>query len=273
MHADPLAAYAYRWFEPIAKRSTIDQYFGRFWKHLRRLDATYDMVISASDDLSTRLRAGGLANVVTNPMGVDPGVFSPGLRDDGLRRGMLARCDLPPEASLLLGVGRMAPEKRWPMVIEAVAASGYRHPIGLLLVGNGRDAEAIRQQIGANPHIRMLGAISDRAALARLMASSDALIHGCEAETFCMAAAEALASGLPIIAPDKGGAADQARAAGQWLYASGNSASASETICHFIEQSRKTRPVAMIAPRTMDDHFADLFACYEQALWPVRMTA
>jgi alpha-1,6-mannosyltransferase len=105
------------------------------------------------------------------------------------------------------------------------------------------------------------------------MASSDALIHGCEAETFCMAAAEALASGLPVIAPDKGGAADQARKAGQWLYASSNSASAAQAICRFVTERPKQRSVPEIAPRTIDCHFADLFGCYERALWPARMSA
>ena len=65
-----------------------------------------------------------------------------------------------------------------------------------------------------NPHVRLLEPTTDRPALARMMASADALIHGCEAETFCFVAAEALASGLPLIAPDRGGAADLARAGG-----------------------------------------------------------
>ena len=34
MHADPLAAYAYRWFEPHLSRTAIDRLFGRFWRHL-----------------------------------------------------------------------------------------------------------------------------------------------------------------------------------------------------------------------------------------------
>ena len=36
------------------------------------------------------------------------------------------------------------------------------------------------------------------------LASADALVHGCEAETFCLVAAEARASGTPMIVPDRG---------------------------------------------------------------------
>lgn len=269
MHADPLSAYAYRWLDPVATRPTIDNLFDRYWRHLRRLDERYDMIVSASQGLTERLRDGGLERVVTNPMGVDPGVFSPALRDEALRAGMLAMCDLPPDATLLLGVGRFAPEKRWPMLVEAVTAAGTRAPIGLVLAGQGRDRKAIERKIGENPHIRILAPITDRAELARVMASTDALVHGCEAETFCMVAAEARASGLPLIAPDEGGAADQARASGGFIYESANAAAAADAVADYAAQrvAGLAGPRADLPPpRTMDDHFAELFASYERLI-------
>jgi len=259
MHADPLSAYAYRWFGRLAERETIDRSFGWFWRHLRRLDQAYDAVVSASPSLSARLAEGGLSHVITNPMGVDPGVFAPRLRDEGLRARLLERCSLPPNATLLLGVGRHAAEKRWPMVIDAVIAAGAAHPVGLLLIGEGRDSAKLIRQIDDNPHIHLLSPIRDRLALARMMASADALIHGCEAETFCMVAAEARASGLPLIAPDRGGAFDQAQASGGLSYRWGSSTDAARAIRRFIELPL-ARPAGPV--RTMDEHFADLFALY-----------
>lgn len=276
MHADPLSAYAYRWLDPVAKRPTIDRAFDRYWRHLRRLDGKYDMVVSASPGLSARLVEGGLRHVVTNPMGVDPGVFSPRLRDEDLRRRLLAMCELPESATLLLGVGRFAPEKRWPMLVEAVEAAGSRHPVGLVLVGQGRDRKAIVRRVSANPHIRILEPITDRGELARVMASADALVHGCEAETFCMVAAEARASGLPLIAPDEGGAADQARASGGWTYASASASAAADAIADYAARRERGEagPRADIPPpRTMDDHFAELFASYERLVTPRRRAA
>jgi alpha-1,6-mannosyltransferase len=263
MHADPLSAYAYRWFGGIAGRATIDRRFGWFWRHLRRLDRRFDAVMCASASLAERLTAGGLAHVVTNPMGVDPGIFSPTLRDADLRARLLAKCALPPSATLLIGVGRHAPEKRWPMVIDAVMAAGAQAPIGLLLIGDGRGRGRVERQIADNPHIRLLSPIRDRPALAHLMASADALVHGCEAETFCMVAAEARASGLPLIAPDAGGASDQARASGGLIYRAASSASAAEAILRFVADP--VRP-DVAAIRTMDEHFAELLAHYEWLL-------
>ncbi len=267
-HADPLAAYAYRWFGGVADRATIDRGFDWYWRHLRRLDARFDMIVSASDDLAGRLRGGGIEHVVTNAMGVEAGIFSPAQRDDDLRRRMLADCDLPENALLLLGVGRHAPEKRWEMVAQAVTAAGTGRPVGLVLVGDGYKRSKVLRAVEGNPHIHLLAPIADRIALARLMASADALIHGCEAETFCFVAAEAAASGLPLIVPDRGGAADHARASGGSLYRSASAESATEAILRFANQ----RPAQGMPPaRTMDDHFDDLFGSYRTMLAERRM--
>jgi alpha-1,6-mannosyltransferase len=261
MHADPLSAYAYRWFDGVASRATIDRHFGWFWRHLRRLDERYAEVVSASGDLSRRLRSGGLRNVVTIPMGVDPGIFSPGLRDERLRASLLADCGLGPDGLLLLGVGRLAPEKRWPMIVEAAAAAGCHAKVALVLIGAGRERARIVREIGGNPHIRLLDAIGDRHALARLMASADALIHGCEAETFCMVAAEAKASGLKLIVPDQGGASDQATGPGDLRFRAGSAAHAAAAI---VRASLRSVASPLSRPREMDDHFRELFDSYRQ---------
>lgn len=264
-HADPLSAYAYRWFGAVADRATIDRQFDWYWRHLRRLDRRFDLVMSASESLSVRLREGGLRKVVTNPMGVEPGLFSPRLRDAGLRARLLAECGLAEDAVLLLGVGRHAPEKRWEMIARAATAAGASAPVGLVIAGGGRAHKRTLAAVAGNPHIRLLAPIGDRGALATLMASGDALAHGCEAETFCFTAAEAIASGLPVIAPDQGGAADLAHAAGGLLYRAGSLAAAADAIVRFVRE-RPAPPPPHRATRSMDDHFDTLFALYETCL-------
>ena len=265
MHSDPLAAFAYRWFEGLASPAVVDRGFDWYWKHLNRLDAEFGMIVSACASLTDRLAAGGLRHVVTNPMGIDPDVFSPALRDEALRADLLARCGLGPEATLLLGVGRHAPEKRWRMIVEAVMSAAYHRPIGLVIVGAGRDSGKIRRTAAGNPHIHLAERTSDRAEMARFMASADALIHGSESETFCLVAAEARASGLPLIAPDRGAAADHARASNGITFASGDPASAAAAIGRFVDarNAGTLLPPPDAPVRTMDDHFVDLFAAFE----------
>jgi alpha-1,6-mannosyltransferase len=259
MHSDPLAAYAYRWLEHLMSPQTVDRRLDRGWRYLRRLDRSFDLVISASASLTERLTRGGLQNVVTNPMGVEPDVFSPLLRDVALRARLLERCALPANATLLLGVGRHAPEKRWPLVIEGVMAAAFDQPIGLVLVGDGRERDRLIRLINGNPHIHLLAPIHERKALARLMASCDALVHGCEAETFSMVAAEAAASGLPLIVPDRGGAADHALRTGGLRYRSGDPTDAARAIRQFVLCGSTPRSSEV---RTMFDHFQALFVHY-----------
>lgn len=267
MHADPLSAYAYRWFGSFASRGAIDRGFDWFWRHLRRLDMRFDLVVSASESLSIRLRQGGLRHVATLPMGVEPGYFSPALRDAALRAQLLGRCGLRPDATLLIGVGRHAPEKRWPLVIDAVTTAGYQTPVGLVLVGDGRERQKVRRAAANNPHIQLLAPINDRPQLARLLASADALVHGCEAETFCMVGAEAAASGLPLIMPDQGGAADHAAHYPNLRYAAGQADALAAAILS-LAQDRAARAAEAVQAaahvRTMDDHFAALFSAYGQ---------
>ncbi len=276
MHADPMSAWAYRWLDPIASREVIDFGFGWFWQHLLRLDEMFDASITTSDDQSSRLIAGGMKKVLTNPMGVQPGVFSPALRDEGLRARMLERCDLPPDATLLLGAGRHGPEKRWPMVIEAVTAAGVQAPVGLIIAGDGRERAKVARAAANNPHIQLISPLTDRAEFARLMASCDALIHGCEAEVFCTVGGEARAAGIPVIMPDRGGGADHARIADGWLYKSADPASLAQVTLDFIAAPRAAiRERALFHAhhvRTIDQHFADLFAYYETLVTHDRTT-
>lgn len=263
MHADPLAAYAYRWFGPIAPIPLIDRGFDWFWRHLRRMGRRYDAVVAPSVALAERLTAGGVANVVALPMGVEPGSFSPAHRDDRLRTELLASCGLTPDAMLLVAAGRLAPEKRLPVLIEAATAAAARHPIGLIIVGDGRDRTRVLRHIGGNPHIRLLPAVRDRLGFATLLASADALLHGCEAETFCMIGTEARASGLPVIMPDAGGARDHAGQGAGVVYASGSSQAAAAAILEMADALPAFRANALAGVagvRTMDSHFAELFA-------------
>nr|WP_253343428.1 glycosyltransferase [Sphingobium sp. OAS761] len=266
MHADPLAAYAYRWFGGIASRQAIDRGFDWFWRHLRRLDARFDMVVSANARLTDRLRAGGLRHCHTIAMGVEPGLFSPLRRDEALRTRLLRRCGLSPDAMLLVALGRHSSEKRWPMVFDAVRAAGYDRPVGLVLFGDGREQGKVVRSAAGNPHIHLAAPVTDRPALAAILASADALVHGCEAETFCMVAAEAKASGLPVIVPDEGGAGDQFRPGLDERYTATSGAALADAIRRLIDRQGPALRDATVRAAAdvpgMDAHFDRLFALY-----------
>jgi alpha-1,6-mannosyltransferase len=267
MHSDPLAAYAYRWLGSIVPTPTIDRWFGRFWSHLRGLDAMFDLVVCANDNLTARLRDGRIDGAETIRMGVEPGLFSPRLRCPELRKAVLRSLGLDPSAVLLIGVGRMAGEKRWEMVLRAAGQCARDHSVGLLLIGDGpkrRKLQMLATRIGP---AALLTGVSDRSELARLLASADAVVHGCEAETFSMVAAEARASGVPLIVPDRGAAADHLVAGAGLAYRSASQRSLEKAITAFVQRGPELQRALAARNsdvRTIDEHFAELFARYSK---------
>lgn len=265
MHADPLSSYAYRWLGPLASQQRIDRVFDRFWKHLRELDAAFDIVVSPGASLTRRLAEGGLEKVQSVPLGVEPGIFSPRRARPEMRQELLDRLMLPEDGLILIGLGRFSAEKRWPMVVRAVASAARRRPVGLLLIGAGGQEEKIAKEAGLSSHVEVSPPIRDRLELATLIASADAMVHGCESETFCLVASEARASGLPLIVPDRGGAFDQLGVGGGLAYRSSNGTSLRDAIMRMYDtpEAFVGRARASAGVRTMDEHFADLIERYE----------
>lgn len=265
MHADPLSSYAYRWLGPLASQERIDRMFGKFWKHLRELDKAFDIVVSPGASLTRRLADGGMSKVRSVPLGVEPGIFSPARAQPSLRLELLERLMLPDDGLILVGIGRFSAEKRWPMVVRAVASAARRRPIGLLLIGAGKQERKIAREADFSSHIEVAPPIRDRLELASVLASADAYVHGCESETFCLVASEARASGLPIIVPDRGGAFDQLCAGAGLAYSAADGTSLRDTIVQLYDapETCAGRVRAASGVRSMDAHFADLMRRYE----------
>jgi alpha-1,6-mannosyltransferase len=266
MHADPVASYPQRWLAPFASPQNIDRLFAWFWNYLRRLTGRFASVVTGGPWLADRLAGQGVGAVSSVPLGIDRGAFSPGMRDEALRSRLLAACACPDDAKLVLGVGRFHPEKRWPMVIEAAMRARATAPIGLVLIGDGIDRTRVARAAAGNPHVHIQPPIRDRILLAAHLASADALVHGCESETFGLIPAEAMASGLPVVGPDRGGFAHLAQPATSEIYRAGDTAAAAAAIGRLFARDpqilKDAAIEAAVGVRRDIDHFADLFDHY-----------
>ncbi|PZR34742.1 glycosyltransferase [Caulobacter segnis] len=266
VHADPVASYPQRWLAPVASPQRIDQLFGWFWSYLRRLTSRFDSVVTGGGWLADRLSGQRVRDVASVPLGIDRGAFSPSLRDEGLRSRLLAACGCSEEARLVLGVGRFHPEKRWPMMIEAVTRARDTAPLALVLIGDGIDRVRVARAAAGRPHVKILPPIHDRPLLAAHLASADILVHGCESETFGLVPAEAMASGVPVVGPDRGGFAHLAQPATSEVYRAGDLTAATDAIRRLLARDPVALRTAAVgaAPgvRQDVDHFADLFEHY-----------
>jgi alpha-1,6-mannosyltransferase len=87
----------------------------------------------------------------------------------------------------------------------------------LVLFGDGPERASLER--AAPEGVRFLGFERDRRRFAKALASCDVLLHGCACETFGLGVAEAVASGVPVVVPDAGGAAEAIDASCAEVYA------------------------------------------------------
>ena len=163
--------------------------------YLRRLYAGFDLVVAPSRVVVEKLRGMGVEHVAQQPLGVDGAVFHPRARDPALREEL----GLPAQTRLLAFAGRIASEKRIPLLREVVDRLGP--PYHLLLVGGERSGRT-------SPNVTELPYQGSAHRVARLLASADALLHVGVHETFGLVILETMACGRPVVGIDTGAIAE-----------------------------------------------------------------
>lgn len=110
-----------------------------------------------------------------------------------------ARAAAPP---VVLCAGRLVPEKRVPLLVEAVCAARRSIPqLGALIFGTGPELDRIRHRIaelGLDEAVRMAGFASEQE-LAAAMARALCVVQPSSREGYGMVVVEAFAAGVPAI--------------------------------------------------------------------------
>lgn len=186
-HSDPAYLAALHWGEwarkPVEKK----------WAEIF---SQFDRVVAPSHFIASRLREAGVTRIVERPLGVDVETFHPDRAD---RAGVRAELGVTPDERLLVFAGRAAKEKNVDVLIEATRALG--RPYRLVLIGAG-------EGLPIEDHVISLPFEKDSLKVARIIASCDAFVHANEKEPFGLVALEAMACGLPVVAPSTGGVSE-----------------------------------------------------------------
>ena len=165
------------------------------WAWFRHLHTLADRTLAPSSVTMESLVAQRFPRVHKWARGVDVLRFAPSARSEGLRQHW------SPAGKPIVGfVGRLAPEKH----VERLIALAANDSVQLVIVGDGIDQTKLQS---AMPTAVFTGALYGEE-LSAAYASMDVFVHTGEHETFCQVVQEALASGLPVIAPDAGGPRD-----------------------------------------------------------------
>ena len=166
-------------------------------KFVGRVHSNSDRTLAPSSSACTYLNELGVPGVELWRRGVDSERFSPENRDEVLRKSLLGD---RPDRTLIGYIGRLAHEKR----LEDLISLDEQDDVQLVIVGDGPIRERLERKL---PNAIFTG-FKNGQDLARMYASLDIFIHTGQHETFCQSIQEALASGVPVIAPNSGGPID-----------------------------------------------------------------
>jgi len=110
---------------------------------------------------------------------------------------------LPDSARVMLGLGRLVPQKGYDVALHAFAAIRESHPDAVLvIVGEGPERahlERIRQELGLGESVQLPGRAGDVAAW---LDRAELLLHPARWEGFGLVLLEAMLASLPVVATD-----------------------------------------------------------------------
>ncbi len=102
-------------------------------------------------------------------------------------------------------VSRVDPIKRVDLLLDMLDQHPSLRQLGYDVYGTGWDLEKLRERAAANHPMVHFHGFSER--IPEAIAQSDLLLHLCPEEPFGLAILEAMAARVPVLVPDRGGAA------------------------------------------------------------------
>lgn len=199
----------------IVPLATAHGWTGHSWRERmlyypadKRLLARFPRVIAVSGEIREELVRHGASpervRVILN--GIDPQAFR---RDDERRPEVRDALQVGPTDFVIGSVGRLEPQKRFDLLIDAVASLASRHPsLRLLIAGEGSSKSDLQTQIdrlGVGAVCRLLGHQRD---VPRLHHAFDLYVQSSDYEGTPNSVLEAMAMETPVVATAAGGTAE-----------------------------------------------------------------
>jgi alpha-1,6-mannosyltransferase len=176
-------------------------------RYARVLYDRFDARVAISGSVAEALRHRGMRDVRHISLGVDLDIFSPARRDPAVRE----QFGVGDDDWLLIYAGRLDVERRPDVVVEMMRRLPPGLNAKLIVVGAGPMMPTIAAAAERDSRIHLLPFETDRAAIARLLASSDVYVSAMAYETFGLAVVEAQATGLPVLGVRAGAMIDRVK--------------------------------------------------------------
>jgi phosphatidylinositol alpha 1,6-mannosyltransferase len=195
------------------------------WPYLRWFHNSGRRTFAPSRPVAAQLESQGFDGVRIWSRGVDPLRFHPRFRSREMRTAMGVQGD----ELVVAYVGRLAPEKGIHTALDAMRAVMAEHGPGVRFAIAGDGPDEARCRALAPEGTWFAGALRGRA-LSEFYASADLFVFPSTTETFGNVVLEAMASGVPVVAPDTGATLELAHDATAALFRGGNAGSLGATI-------------------------------------------
>jgi len=181
-------------FHSYSRHYGFGFFAGAIAGYLRALHNRADCTLVPTAEMKAGLEALAFERIWVVGRGVDTRLFNPGRRSEALRAAWGCRKG----ETVVLHVGRLAPEKNLGLFVEAADAMRGVTDVRVVLVGDGPQSARLRAR---HPEFVFCGMRSGED-LAVHYASADVFLFPSVTETFGNVTLEAMASGLAIVAYD-----------------------------------------------------------------------
>lgn len=188
-----------------------DAWAARLRRWARRC-ATVIVPTPGQVERATRLLGVAKERCVVIPNGVDPDLFAPDPSADRVATWAAKDVELPPDATIVISVGRFTAVKRLGLLVKAFAEADRRDAHLVLVGGHPGELEGVHplelaQRAGIGDRVHHAG-WHPHDALPELLNAADVLALASVREQFGLVLVEAMACGLPVIAVDRLGPAE-----------------------------------------------------------------
>jgi glycosyltransferase involved in cell wall biosynthesis len=224
----------------FAARAGLGIFSGFLWNYFRWLHNQADLNLVPSNFTRQQIKARGFKRVGIWSRGVDTTLYHPERRSQEWRLRLTGG---HPDQLLLLYAGRLAREKRIEMLLPIMRKhTGIR----LAIVGDGPERKNLESFFSGTA--TLFTGYLHGTDLAQAYASADLFVFTGANETFGNVVTEAMASGLPVVAPNSGGVVEHVQAGRTgFLFESESEEALQATVARLIEEPARLVEMSFLA--------------------------
>ena len=203
----PLIGTHHTFYDHFLKHAKIDFQVARraTWKYTISFYNFCDLVTAPSQSLAKEMKNHGLKKpIIVLPNFVNTDLFQPAtkIKKNKLKKQFALR------GQSIVYMGRLSYEKNIDQIVRAFKIAAKKRPdLKLMLIGDGPEKNNLKKlvrKMGLVKKIIFTGFLRGEN-LVRALQANDIFVTASQTETFCIAALEALAVGLPVVAAKEKG--------------------------------------------------------------------